>query len=251
MEFDTANSIAELLDAAKQAESQFDHAQLWFRGHTNRHWNLVPSAFRRHPVLESQMANHFRMQAPSMSRNCPQHTDYASWLPFMRHHGVPTRLLDWTESVSVAAFFATSEEQSSDGLVWMLNPGALNRQSIGNLLPFLGADIVQPFVNAAFTQTDSPGMAIAVLAPRTTPRMATQLGNYTIHGSRNSLESTPDCEEFLTAIVIPANAHQQFGLDLSLLGIRRSTLFPDLDNLARQVSDLRAIGPDREDLEEL
>lgn len=168
----------------------------------------------------------------------------------MRHYGVPTRLLDWSESISVAAFFAINANQSSDSMIWFLDPGALNKRSIGALIPFLGAEEVYPLVRSAFSPSPSDGDSVAVLAPRTEPRMAAQLGNFTIHGSVTPLENIKGSDEFLARVLIPLSAYDRIRYDLSLLGIRISTLFPDLDHLAQQVADLKVFGPNQEDLEE-
>jgi FRG domain-containing protein len=229
-------SLQELLEAGKEAEARLGGDQLWFRGHSNPAWKLLPGANRRSPELEAQTANLFRMQAPSVHSRCPNHTDYPQWLPFMQHYGLPTRLLDWSESLAIATFFAIQGNPPTDSTVWFLNPGALNRRSIGNQLPFLGDETVRSLVEDAFSREKSDENTLAVIAPRTEARMAAQLGNYTIHGSRFPLEETEGMEDCLVRINIPRVAFDEINYDLSLLGIRSSTLFPDLDHLAIQLA---------------
>ncbi len=234
-------SLADLIELAHVAEEQFSGQQVWFRGHIQHEWQLVPTAHRKPVGLESQFANHFRLRAPSMTTSCPEHKDYVSWLPLMQHYGVPTRLLDWTESLLVAAFFAIpSETSTSNAAIWILAPGELNRSSIGYLIPFLTDERITPVVNAAFlgksfSDNQHP---VAVLAPRTDQRMAAQLGNYTIHGDLKALEMHPNAKDFLRKVVIPAKAQDKIRADLSVSGIRRSSLFPDLSNLAKEISEL-------------
>ena len=243
------HSLADLIEAAHNAEQQFD-GQVWFRGHAQQNWMLVPSAHRRHPVLESQFANHFRLRAPSIAKGCPNHLDYGSWLPLMQHYGLPTRLLDWTESLIVAAFFAVSYKPTKhDAVIWMLAPGKLNEQSIGQMIPFLTHEIISPLVVAAFSEQKEYKYSIAALAPRTDPRMTAQLGNYTIHGSRDSLEAHSASNRFLARILIPLGSQDKVRADLSVSGIRLSSLFPDLSHLAVELSELRALGEKGEDLE--
>ena len=47
------------------------------------------------------------------------------WLALMQHHGAPTRLLDFTWSPYVAAFFAL-ERTLGDGVVWAMNPARID-----------------------------------------------------------------------------------------------------------------------------
>lgn len=246
-----ANSLADLLDAARALEGRLD-AQLWYRGHTNATWPLIPSAHRRHAVLETQFAQHFRLRAPSLAPNCPSHADHVAWLPLMQHYGLPTRLLDWTESILVAAYFAISDKASSnEGAIWMLAPGALNRQSIGHLIPFLSDERVRPIVSDAFGTKlgHLSAECLAALAPRSDKRMAAQLGNYTIHRTREPLERSDNSSEFLGKIVIPLSARARLTQELSISGIRRSALFPDLASLAAELLEIGALGENGEDLE--
>jgi hypothetical protein len=246
-----AHTLSDLVEATHIAERKLG-AQVWFRGHAQNDWKLVPSAHRRHPDLESQFAHHFRFRAPSLAPNCPGHKDYVSWLPLMQHYGLPTRLLDWTESLLVAAFFAIPPTPiTSSAAIWLVSPGNLNEQSIGQLIPFAADERVGPLVSAAFSgKTNADNQhSIAVLAPRTDRRMAAQLGNYTIHGSRAPLEQHPAADQFLARILIPSTSQDRIRADLSVSGMRRSSLFPDLSNLATEISELKGLGPGGEDLE--
>lgn len=244
----TASSIAELIDFAKLAETQFREMP-WFRGHVNSGWKLVPSAHRHHPILETQFAQQFRLRAPSLSPSCPTHEDTAAWLPLMRHYGLPTRLLDWSESILVAAYFALSAAPTAtESAIWVLSPGRLNAASLGNFVPFLTDHRVKPLVSAAFGANigNLAELCLAVAAPRSDRRMAAQLGNYTIHGTREPLEQHAQSDTFLYRVRIPAIATPTIRRELSLAGVRSSILFPDLESLARELSELRAIGEDGE-----
>lgn len=96
---------------------------IWFRGQANKEDKLTPTIFRRDDYDESSMFNHFQARATEY-RNSYQ--SVFEWLCLMQHYGLPTRLLDWSESVLVALFFAAKGSEDSDGRVYILNARRLN-----------------------------------------------------------------------------------------------------------------------------
>jgi hypothetical protein len=99
------------------------------RGQSRRYDELVPSIDRdgrknqlRHEmlVLERQSIDLFRLTARFFSGPGEQGAmvDEIVTMMVLRHYGVPTRLLDWTRSPYVAAYFATCCYESEDGEIW-------------------------------------------------------------------------------------------------------------------------------------
>ena len=130
-------SIEELLAAVRVDYRTWNtETYPWFRGELARTATpLLPKLFReRHS--ENKLLQHFRMKSPALGLGqtpARDHTD--QWLFLAQHVGVPTRLLDWTEGLLVALFFALHRRDGKprDGdegsCVWMLDPVALNQLS--------------------------------------------------------------------------------------------------------------------------
>lgn len=94
-----------------------------FRGIGDKTWNLRTSLMRlggNFAYLESHLLRNFEKYAPSavVERDSPWH-----WIIVGQHHGLPTRLLDWTYSPLVAMHFATADAQlmNTDGAIWMVD----------------------------------------------------------------------------------------------------------------------------------
>lgn len=110
--------------------------QCWFRGHTKVIGELLPTAHREpfcsaRENIEFRAGQRFRLGAPALIKAVPAWDDHVSWLFLAQHHGVPTRLLDWTENVLVGIYFAVTgkEEEPEDGELWCVNHQELNWRS--------------------------------------------------------------------------------------------------------------------------
>ena len=95
-----------------------------YRGARSRHFQLETSLQRlggEYHSLEHHLLRNFRKYA--RETGLPAAASTWDWLALAQHHGLPTRLLDWTYSPYVALHFATDDLDSyhEDGIIWALN----------------------------------------------------------------------------------------------------------------------------------
>jgi hypothetical protein len=78
------------------------------------------------PYVEIQLILEFiRHYHLYTSESPPRPGDTLDWLAVMRHHGAPTRLVDFTFSFLVASYFALADEPRSNLVVWAVNKSGL------------------------------------------------------------------------------------------------------------------------------
>ncbi len=111
-----------------------------FRGAGNADWDLETSLDRcakfHHAAAEKLLIESFERGLPKTLQSFPPKDDRVSWMALMRHYGLPSRLLDCTENLSVAAYFAVADKPESDFAIWAFDIESVQRsaeQSIGIL----------------------------------------------------------------------------------------------------------------------
>lgn len=115
------------------------HSSLVFRGLARSSYSNVPSLARLgedSSRLERHLIRNFRKYA---HRERPGPTVW-DWLSLAQHHGLPTRLLDWTFSPFVAAHFATASHPEDDAVVWAVDCAAAHELLPLGLKTALGAE---------------------------------------------------------------------------------------------------------------
>lgn len=237
-------SIAELTEAAVHAFNT-TRSRWWFRGQQNAEWDLLPSVKRGYSKeQERYLTNLFYTGAQSRYPSCPSSNDYGAWLALMQHYGLPTRLLDWTHSLLVAAYFATKysfdmdqADDLTDAAIWLLDPTKLNEsQGYEPVFPPLNANFVEQLVRPALKGGDTSELAVLAVAPiESDVKMFAQQGAFTVHVADEPLNLMTGSDEWLMKIVVPVRHVPGMARDLDVLGLRLAGLFPDLYHLAREI----------------
>lgn len=230
-------TIGELLLILKGITSSFDE-DIWFRGQSNFSWGLSPGLLRlAAPSSESSLLSRFKQSAAMLIKDSTK--DNFDWLFLMQHYGVPTRLLDWSESPLAALYFAVSEKSkdSTDGALWILKPTELNKianisTSEKNFIPsFEDSELTNYSVETLNSNPRNKLAPIATIATRNSARIQAQLGVFTIHHLDNRpIEEFCSNDEVLK-YKIPASSKSDLRDELSLLEINKFTLFPELASI--------------------
>lgn len=109
-----------------------------FRGQANsewelettleRHTNFLPATKQILDKAEFKMMESFKRQFDFFADSEPKPENQVEWLSALQHFGAPTRLLDFTESIYIAAYFA-AVNTDSDSAIWALNRNHFIRNS--------------------------------------------------------------------------------------------------------------------------
>jgi hypothetical protein len=138
----TTPTFRDLQDRVHETQREGEERYYIYRGQASG-WSLTTSLERacdefgieltKAGGLEQQLLREFKRRAHHYLDHVPDDNNIIEWLALMQHHGAPTRLLDWTYSLPVAAYFAllsafparyskSSERKlGRDAEVWMIN----------------------------------------------------------------------------------------------------------------------------------
>jgi len=241
-------SVAELVLAVSEFQEESGHKSiLWFRGHKSSDWHLQPGVFRTSTFAsqERNFVHRFRSRAGIRYKDAPEYNDFARWLSLMQHFGLPTRLLDWSRSPLVAAYFAVESlvergelpPESPAAAIWVLYPIILNELGgFDPITPSIEARMVAEVLEPAFlSDAEEKEQVVAVMASEHDPRMFVQQGCFTLHSDKNELDLKPSAEEFLMKIEIPKKFLLDFSKEIRICGFRQGDIYPDLDHLAAEL----------------
>lgn len=238
-------NIATFLDALRKDQ---DGTTTWFRGQVKANWPLLPGIMRSTPGLsEASALARFKQSAAMLTDHTPG-TAF-DWTFLMQHYGVPTRLLDWTESPLVALFFAVDNNgkyRNADAAVWCLKPTELNKNanisnaSEANYIPSFDDIELQPYASDKLKTTNVELLPVATIATRNNPRIQAQLGTFTIHHTKKvAIEAVGDGSHVIK-YTIPHASRENIKRELKLLGLNQFSLFPELTSVGALLREMMA-----------
>ncbi|HEY0020468.1 MAG TPA: FRG domain-containing protein [Longimicrobium sp.] len=185
----------------------------WFRGHSSSEWELKPKAGRE-PYSASNDERFFEAWKRRAIEhvNTPLSSDW-DWLALAQHHGLATRLLDWSYNPLVATYFAVEPDQECDAVVYAYYNAHTTDPSK-----------TKPFNTKGVVRFRPRGIA---------QRITRQGGLFTVHGPPSAaLDEHLGKDHQLEKIIIRAEYRRELLFELSHYGLNRETLFPDLDGLS-------------------
>lgn len=259
MTFETIsiNTTRELIDHLLSYKSHW-----MFRGHASESW-LLESTLERSlksiewdpeiaKVTEEYCLFEFKARAHHyVAQEDLPTTSKLGWLSLMQHHGVPTRLLDFTELPFVALFFAFDGIQATSEnacAIWAIDYRALAKKSIEiinktNKNSSLTYEEIQTKQDEIFEVIDKKSYDVLWTTEpgRFNLRLERQRGSFLVSGNiRVRLSELLDSqmnEDTFKKIVIPTSLANDVYLVLKKMGINNARLFSNIDGLGKDVKN--------------
>jgi hypothetical protein len=225
METITVQTLAEFTKLIE--ETCLDQSDILFRGQADD-WPLLPAIARERLtddalLVERLMLDEFQRHSVPFLRVPP--STLWDWVALVQHHGLPTRLLDWSLNPLTSLWFAVQRaaHAKSKGVVWIFRPDK------------------EDFA----TESDKNTLKCKrhmVFAPRhITERITAQIAWFTVHKSWSGnpefepLEQYDGFQSKLTKIIIPGNRFAHFRFHLDRCGVNYGSIFPGMDGLCAHI----------------
>ena len=232
-----------------------------FRGQANAEWLLAPSLLRQIRITEDRksalkieelLEAEFKAQAvlfPETRSVLPvlRDDDHIEWWAYMQHHSCPTRLLDWTASAFVGAYFAVNQHPKTDGALFVVAADAIkryNERQYPDKTTITDTMLIDPdtsdFVTFAGTRLRSN-------------RMVAQQGYFSVSSNPFAPHDRPILEAcsalgpehpshiLQQKIVIVSSLKPEILQRLRTMNVAPHALFPTLDGLGRSLADLASL----------
>ncbi len=196
--------------------------------------------------LERHLVRNFRKYAGAGA--VPEDSIW-NWLALAQHHGVPTRMLDWTYSPLVALHFATArlDLMERDGVVWCVDYVRLHELAPAELRAALDAEGATVVFTTEMLAASAPGLAelddlaggdafaLFVEAPSFDERIVNQFALFSLTSSPSlALDAYLDGHpELVQRVIVPAELMWELRDKLDQANVNERVLFPGLDGLAR------------------
>tara|TARA_R110002110_G_scaffold69672_2_gene187668 strand:- start:45 stop:818 length:774 start_codon:yes stop_codon:yes gene_type:complete len=222
---ETVHQFVEFIDSAKKQNARSGNsADFLFRGQ-NQDYPLLPKLARLNlrgeiKKIESLMLDEFERMVLPLSEFQPK--DKWDLLALAQHHGLPTRLMDWTFNAMAALWFAVARPPATSskyGTVWIL-----------------AAD-VEDFRSDTEKYGPLSNRITRIFRPKiVSRRISAQAGAFTVHrimdGNRIiRFETNHRLSRKLTKVLIPSTHFAAIRQQLDMLGVNHAALFPDIDGL--------------------
>lgn len=249
------SSIGQLINIFREFGSSWI-----FRGQMNSEWNIESSLERfLKPIgfsefarkLEDYFLCEFRARAHHyISRDMLPKTKLG-WLSLMQHHGVPTRLIDFTESPFIALFFAFDGyvDTNNDVAVWALDFSKIDGDAVDYLKKFGRLSVDYEWIKSnrdevfdKYIDGNSHELLWVTEPDLHNLRLENQKGTFLLSGKldkpvmsylENGYENEICCAK---KIIIPGDFRSEVYFLLNAMGVDNRRIYPGLEGLGKDLS---------------
>ncbi len=236
-----------LFEGSWMPELHLHRSQNAFRGQADADYSLETSLHRMtggSTNLERHLLRNFRKYA---HRDAVEHDSQWHWLSLAQHHGLPTRLLDWSFSPFVGMHFATAntERFDVDGVIWALNyreahqhlPTVLRAELEREGSDVFSVDMLSRVVPSLerFDALSANTFVLFFEPPSIDDRIVNQFALFSVMSDLDvALDAwLADHPHLYRRIVIPAELKWEVRDKLDQANINERVLFPGLDGLSQ------------------
>lgn len=249
----TIDSLEAYVSRLSFHQGELNKKNLWFRGHSDQEWKLQPSLIRRYAEKAPEKGWYFFKRFIQESYPFLERTPSSSWdwVFLMQHYGLPTNLLDWSESPLIALYFAVEEgNDDKDGVIWGFDPEQFNRSmghpvETGNQLPMFNFETsLEKYLPEQAKSSDAE-LPIAAIPTKNSSRIAAQHGVFTAHSLNDNvpieeikIQNTDGQNvdpDYIWKYRIPRDRKSAMRSSLSALRIDAFQIFPELSNLKDRI----------------
>jgi hypothetical protein len=252
----TISSIADYVDFIQTIREE---GFVFYRGQNSFvRQKLLPSLLREDYDTNNRIygnrcdklfMNTFKSRAIACINFVPQN-DW-EWMSTAQHYGLPTRLLDWSQSSLAALFFAVEKEtfnyveEIDNPVIWCLNPVALNEKvrfiDDYNVIPNIIEEnaSLQRGLKEKYgigTYLEAPVYPVAIVCPTSNGRINAQKGTFTLFPlNARPLEDMECADEILCKVIIDRNNKTEIKKQLFEIGITYSNIYPELEYVCKDI----------------
>lgn len=234
----------------------------WYRGQS-KDWPLLPSLMRQDVISschsytskcnalsekESTLLVNFKREGSIM---VDRPLTNKEWYYLARHNGLPSRLLDWTTNSLIALWMAVHTDEADDGYLYAINANDYSdkgKREIRRIEQEYYDALFDNIYSSAHLSKDWNGDVLAVYPDSYNIRQGAQFSRFTLHmpDFNSTLDSKTGKDVFYPAkskikpeatLKIEAKEKPFLRTFLTITGLCRWHVYPDLENLAKGLKE--------------